>query len=511
MAETGLRSVMSETDISSIKETLQSQQQLMQKLYTELDKEREASATAASEALSMILRLQGEKAAVQMEASHYKRLAEEKMSYAENSLSIFEDVIHQKEMEIASLEFQVQAYRCKLLSVGCSDFGAYESRFPENLLLCRSDSCKAEKGANSIIRRLTSLPPMQLKDSYQNKSDLKRERSVSPMSDLTPTTVKQNADGELNDQNLDLERKPGSFGCGAFDSYWEQIRRLDDRVKEISACKVPGEDNSANLKGESMPSSLLPQVSTDIICDQSDREIDTNLEQVKLHKHVQEWEAIVSPSCFSTVQDIFEVPQINENHKAYEHQKTEESKLISKSENRLGKPDVISEDMFRLKVKDETERIKKLLLCAKHDKELSKEEDGASVDCMVLVHPRTGVTESLPEFQQLCQRIERLEGDRNNFRQEISEESEEELKLLKEIHEQLNMVQTELRSWRTKISPPKDEQSLHLLTEVCLSFLFWILLFFCTLIVANISIELQIQHNLQVCAGFLISSCFCSL
>ncbi|CAN7006085.1 unnamed protein product [Brassica rapa subsp. trilocularis] len=54
----------------------------------------------------MILRLQGEKAALEMEASQYKRMSEEKMCHAETSLTLFEDLIYRKEMEMASLEFQ---------------------------------------------------------------------------------------------------------------------------------------------------------------------------------------------------------------------------------------------------------------------------------------------------------------------------------------------------------------------------------------------------------------------
>lgn len=121
-------------ETSGVRETMWAQQELLQKISQELDAEREASSSAASEALSMILRLQGEKAALEMEASQYKRMAEEKMTHAETSLALFEDLIYQKEMEIASLEFQVQAYRCKLLSVGCSDPAVSENRFPENLI-----------------------------------------------------------------------------------------------------------------------------------------------------------------------------------------------------------------------------------------------------------------------------------------------------------------------------------------------------------------------------------------
>ena len=102
-----------------MRDTLLAQQQLLEKLYAELDEEREASATATSEALDMILRLQGEIAVVKMEARHYKRVAEEKIGHAEASLEAFEELMYQKEMQIASLEFQVKAYRHKLMSLGC--------------------------------------------------------------------------------------------------------------------------------------------------------------------------------------------------------------------------------------------------------------------------------------------------------------------------------------------------------------------------------------------------------
>lgn len=44
---------------TTLKEALYAQQQLVQKLYNELEVEREASATAASEALAMISRRKG--------------------------------------------------------------------------------------------------------------------------------------------------------------------------------------------------------------------------------------------------------------------------------------------------------------------------------------------------------------------------------------------------------------------------------------------------------------------
>ncbi|XLT55601.1 hypothetical protein HN873_048205 [Arachis hypogaea] len=130
-------SPMAEADITAMKETHRAQQTPLQQLHAELDQEKEASATAASEAMDMILRLQGKKAAVKMEASHYKRMAEEKIGHAEETLEVFEELIYQKEMEITALEVQVLAYKQKLLALGV-DINISELEFPHDLLLNRS-------------------------------------------------------------------------------------------------------------------------------------------------------------------------------------------------------------------------------------------------------------------------------------------------------------------------------------------------------------------------------------
>ncbi|XLS55060.1 hypothetical protein HN51_004815 [Arachis hypogaea] len=104
MVETRTASLMEEADITAMKETHRAQHTPLQQLHAELDQEKEASATAASEAMDMILRLQGKKAAVKMEASHYKRMAEEKIGHAEETLEVFEELMYQKEIENTTLE-----------------------------------------------------------------------------------------------------------------------------------------------------------------------------------------------------------------------------------------------------------------------------------------------------------------------------------------------------------------------------------------------------------------------
>jgi hypothetical protein len=224
---------MSETDITAMKETLRAQQQLLQKLYAELDEEREASATAASEAMDMILRLQGEKAAVKMEASHYKRMSEEKIGHAEATLEVFEELMYQKEMEIASLEFQVLAYKQKLLALG-ADFNASDFEFPEDLLLNRNDQQNnGENGQSSTIRRLSSLSPLQFKNTLR----VNRKRDPSPTPIPFPDVIPNTHEGkgqEVNSPSLEIPKKHVDYANGTLDSYWNQIQKLDEKVDVIS-------------------------------------------------------------------------------------------------------------------------------------------------------------------------------------------------------------------------------------------------------------------------------------
>jgi hypothetical protein len=143
---------------------------------------------------------------------------------AKNSLFIFGDLAYQKEMEVASLEFQVRAYRCKFLSMGCNDLGAYDYRFPEDMFLQRSDSCKMETDASIDIR------------------------------------LKQNTEHEFNVHNLDFEKKLGNSIGGTFDSYWKEIKKLDGRVKEISDCKASGRGSLPRSGPRTLPRTCLRRV-----------------------------------------------------------------------------------------------------------------------------------------------------------------------------------------------------------------------------------------------------------
>ncbi|KAM1731722.1 hypothetical protein ACFX11_017569 [Malus domestica] len=507
MAEGSVPCGMPETDITTLTEALRAQQQLLQKLYYDLDQEREASSTAADEALSMILRLQGEKSAMKMEASQYKRLAEEKICHSEEALAIFEDLIYQKEMEIASLEFQLQAYRHKLLSMGCStELGAGENVYPENLLFQRNDFGSGEAGVNGTIRRINSrcdfgsgetgvsgairrinsLPPIELKELLKQKSTMERERDkererdrdrpMIPKPEPATKIQEKKVEQEVNVQSLDVEKKFPNDAGGNMNTIWEQIKKLDARVKEISDYKDYGRGKSVLLKGPPSRTCSLPPIPK--ICISPKNELDSeeiiaSLDQLKQSENLQGRELTVSPSCSSSVYDVFEVPQSYENSKAGEGEKKEPSALTVKLDKRLGKPDLVMDETTEAYVRDETDRVKKMLHTKKQENKIPKPRDViSSADSNVREKAVSGgVTESQQaKFQQLWRRIERLEGERNNIRQEISHAGEEELKLFQEIHEHLNLIQSEMRSWKPKKPRPQDDEPLHKVMEAMLHF-----------------------------------------
>ncbi|KAJ4955518.1 hypothetical protein NE237_012301 [Protea cynaroides] len=84
-------------------------------LYLELEKERSAAATAADEAMAMILRLQKEKASIEMEARQYRRMIEEKSAYDAEEMDILKEILVRREKEKHFLEKNLETYRQLIL------------------------------------------------------------------------------------------------------------------------------------------------------------------------------------------------------------------------------------------------------------------------------------------------------------------------------------------------------------------------------------------------------------
>ncbi|KAL5098570.1 hypothetical protein RYX36_002897 [Vicia faba] len=207
----------SEVTVLGGTETLGFQGQLLQKLYAELDEEREASATAAIEAMDMILRLQGEKARVELEASQFKRMTEEMIDHAEATFEAYEQLMYDKEMETASLKFQLQAYKNKLVSLG-RDLNATEFQYVH--------SNTTDQTSIKAMRRLKSFPstPIEKIMTLSESNAHKTERSPSP----APVS---------SDQEPSLD-----CGSGTINSYWNKIKMLHAQARLISDRNNIGEN-----------------------------------------------------------------------------------------------------------------------------------------------------------------------------------------------------------------------------------------------------------------------------
>ncbi|KAA8516844.1 hypothetical protein F0562_017338 [Nyssa sinensis] len=113
-----------ENECVALREMVSGQQHTIQDLSIELEEERNASSSAANEAMSMMLRLQREKAEIQMEARQFKRFAEEKMAHDQQEFFGLEDLLYKREQAIRSLSCEVQAYKHRMMSYGLTEVEA---------------------------------------------------------------------------------------------------------------------------------------------------------------------------------------------------------------------------------------------------------------------------------------------------------------------------------------------------------------------------------------------------
>lgn len=430
------------SDIDSLKETLQAQQELLQRLYNELDEERESSAIAADEALSMIVRLQGEKSAMEMEASQYKRIAEEKMCHAQEMLEMFQELIYQKEMQIASLEFQVQAYKFRLVSLGNHDLGASEQQYTDNML---------SRNAQSSLRRGSSLPPPIL-DALSRRASSEGEKSTHSSPKPSP-----------------IQRENTS--AADFNSYRENIKKLDERVKELSNIKVfdssvvtPEGANENGISKSCHPATKSPTRNP------SPENSPARPELSEIHpEKFSEVQARGESLGSVKVQDIFEVPQCFEQQEdgrarnANEKIDWEKKPLLS-SASKNDSP----------QIRDRGEKIdfeKKPWMPSRSNGEQPKPRDGKTPrKKMLFKHPTYGVADF--ELHQLNRRLKQLADDRfvTSLVESNVESGGEELKLLREIREKVDLIQNQMMSCRINKPPPREDHSVGCMREVMLCF-----------------------------------------
>lgn len=128
-----------ENECVALREMVGSQQETIQELSVELEEERNAASSAANEAMSMILRLQREKAESQMEFRQFKMFTEEKMAHNQQEIMALEDLLYKREETIQSLTCEVQMYKHRMLSYGLLESEVEDDGEKEKVRYGRND------------------------------------------------------------------------------------------------------------------------------------------------------------------------------------------------------------------------------------------------------------------------------------------------------------------------------------------------------------------------------------
>ncbi|KAL1353488.1 hypothetical protein HN51_017425 [Arachis hypogaea] len=176
-------------ECSALREALSRQQQAVKDLAAELEEERNAASSAANEAMSMILRLQKEKAEVQMEARQFKRIVEERSSHDQKELLELEDLLYKREQTIQSLNCEVQAYKHRLMSFGlteseadCEEFQVASFDYPQLKCNILNSTANADNNDADVEKYIFGETPRDRLRNLENRiSQMERSPTYSQM------------------------------------------------------------------------------------------------------------------------------------------------------------------------------------------------------------------------------------------------------------------------------------------------------------------------------------------
>ncbi|XP_047160987.1 probable myosin-binding protein 5 [Vigna umbellata] len=101
-------------DVMSLRRMVKSERQRFNAACAEIEKERGAAASAAEEAMAMILRLQSEKSAVEIQATQFRRMVEQKQEYDLEVIESLQWTVEQVESQKNLLERQLGVLRERL-------------------------------------------------------------------------------------------------------------------------------------------------------------------------------------------------------------------------------------------------------------------------------------------------------------------------------------------------------------------------------------------------------------
>lgn len=219
-----------ESELDRMRRQLEHDRKLLIALLKELEEERNASEIAANETMAMITRLQEEKAALQMEASHDLRMMEEQAEYDMEALDKLNDLVTEKEKEILELEAELEYYRSKYPNESLENVGESASN------ACVSDSEKTRGGPNN--------------------SNVFAENSKSNLQDQL--LIIEDERKYISECLINLEKKLSTFCCNRAFSEFTKGDQPEEQGKDSYTSKLPEEDQAKSEKVEN--SGILEKV-----------------------------------------------------------------------------------------------------------------------------------------------------------------------------------------------------------------------------------------------------------
>jgi len=114
--ESNISEIQRESNDDRLRRRIEYYKKCNDSLQKEVEEERNASAVATNEAMSIITRLQEEKAALEMEALQYFRMMEKQAEYDNDELEKVNGLLTEKEKEIQDLEAELEFYRSNMTS-----------------------------------------------------------------------------------------------------------------------------------------------------------------------------------------------------------------------------------------------------------------------------------------------------------------------------------------------------------------------------------------------------------
>lgn len=214
-------------------------------LYLELENERNAAATAADEAMAMILRLQDEKASIEMEARQYKRIIEEKSAYEADEMEILKEILVRRETEKHFLEKEVEAYR--------------QMVYLENEQFAGNDDCIAENGEKlfDFLPDLSEDPVLMLrqicasaekkviKESKSSDDECQRHNSEDSYEE-TESFSNLSSDKEQHVYDVHVIAD-GSNLCNKANRNKEKLLSTNANIKNNLKCNISSEAFGAQI------------------------------------------------------------------------------------------------------------------------------------------------------------------------------------------------------------------------------------------------------------------------